>query len=200
MKRSPAILKFLVMLGMLAFGLVANVSAQGLTITRQRPPVRTMPPAPLIPSPGSGCVAPPPGLVGWWKRDGNTIDSVSGNNGVAQNVTYTSGVAGQAFAFDPENFPYGTYTAIQIADQPAYALTNALSIEGWIRPRGDGYCIFWRGDNRPGPDPYMLSMQGDNESVFTLKMSPTILILLEPTSITTCGRMWPPPGMGRRAS
>ena len=48
-------------------------------------------------------------------------------------------------------------------------LTNSLSIEGWIRPRGDGYCIFWRGDNRPGLDPYVLSMQGNNNLRFYIE-------------------------------
>jgi len=110
----------------------------------------------------AACVTPPVGLVGWWKGDGNTIDSIGGNNGLNQNITYTNGVVGQAFACDPENYLYGTYTGIQIADQPAYALTNSLTIEGWIRPRGDGYNIFWRGDNRPGLDPYFLGMSANS--------------------------------------
>jgi subtilisin-like proprotein convertase family protein len=106
--------------------------------------------------------APPLGLIGWWPGDGNANDIVGGNNGVAVNTTYTNGVVGQAFACDPNGFPFG----IQIADQPAYALTNSLSIEGWVRPRGDGYVIFWRGDNRPGLDPYALSMQGNHTLLF----------------------------------
>jgi hypothetical protein len=110
----------------------------------------------------SSCIQPPAGLVGWWKGDGNTLDSFGGNNGVNQNVTYSNGVVGQAFAFDPENYPYANYTGIQIADQPAYALTNSLTIEGWVRSRGNGYNIFWRGDNRPGMDPYVLGMSGSN--------------------------------------
>lgn len=117
-------------------------------------------------APTNSCVTPPTGLVGWWKGDGNTLDSISGNNGVNQNITYTNGVVGQAFACDPENYPYGTYTGIQIADQPAYALTNSLSIEGWVRPRGNGFMIFFRGDHRPGLDPYYLSMQANNTLVF----------------------------------
>ena len=129
-------------------------------------PTPIMPPTPIQ---DPSCVTPPSGLVGWWKGDGNTLDSVLGNNGVAQNITYTNGVVGQAFACDPNNFPYGTYTGIQIPDQPAYVLTNSLSIEGWIRPRGDGYCIFWRGDNRPGLDPYVLSMQGNNNLRFYIE-------------------------------
>jgi hypothetical protein len=110
----------------------------------------------------ASCVTPPSGLVGWWKGDGNTLDSFGGNNGVNQFVTYSNGVVGQAFAFDPENYPYANYTGIQIADQPAFVLTNSLTIEGWVRPRGNGYNIFWRGDNRPGMDPYVLGMSGSN--------------------------------------
>jgi hypothetical protein len=93
------------------------------------------------------CAAAPSGLVSWWKADTNADDVVSGNTGVLQNVGYTNGVVGQAFSFDPNSFPYGTYTGVQVPDQPAYALTNSLTIEGWVRPRGDGYVIFWRGDN-----------------------------------------------------
>ncbi|HZL79849.1 MAG TPA: LamG-like jellyroll fold domain-containing protein [Candidatus Limnocylindrales bacterium] len=110
----------------------------------------------------TSCTPPPAGLVGWWKGDGTALDSVSANNSVNQNVAYTNGVVGQAFAFDPENFSYGTYSGIQVADRPAYALTNALTIETWLRPRGDGYVIFFRGDHRPGMDPYYLSMQANN--------------------------------------
>ena len=117
---------------------------------------------------GLACTPPPAGIVGWWKGDGTAVDVVAGNNGVLVNVGYTNGVVGQAFACDPESFPYGTYTGVQIADQPAYALTNALTIEGWIRPRGDGYNIFWRGDNRRGTDPYYISMSGNHVLVFLI--------------------------------
>src|ERR1039458_5038311 len=179
MKRSSKVLKSFIVPGLLVFSLVASVSAQGLDIRRYQrvPPTPIMPPTrPMLPTPimpptpiqDPSCVTPPSGLVGWWKGDGNTLDSVVGNNGVAQNITYTNGVVGQAFACDPNNFPYGTYTGIQIPDQPAYVLTNSLSIEGWVRPRGDGYCIFWRGDNRPGMDPYFIGMSGNNDIKFQI--------------------------------
>ena len=179
MKRSSKVLKSFIVPGLLVFSLVASVSAQGLDIRRYQrvPPTPIMPPTrPMLPTPimpptpiqDPSCVTPPSGLVGWWKGDGNTLDSVLGNNGVAQNITYTNGVVGQAFACDPNNFPYGTYTGIQIPDQPAYVLTNSLSIEGWVRPRGDGYCIFWRGDNRPGMDPYFIGMWGNNNIKFQI--------------------------------
>ena len=116
----------------------------------------------------ASCYVPPPGIVGWWKGDGSAVDLVAGNNGTMVNGLYTNGIVGQAFSFDPENFGYGTYTGVQIADQPAYALTNSLTIESWIKPRGPGNYVFFRGDNRPGLDPYGLSMQGNNTLLFQI--------------------------------
>ncbi len=174
MKKSSAVLKSFIVPGLLVFSLVASVSAQGLSAsrlsTRHSPPTPIIPPVPPIIHPIllASCTSAPSGLVGWWKGDGNTLDSALGNTGVAINVGYTNGVVGQNFACDPENFPYGTYTGIQIPDQPAYALTNSLSIEGWVRPRGDGYNIFWRGDNRPGMDPYFLGMWDNNNIKFQI--------------------------------
>lgn len=112
------------------------------------------------------CIAAPPGLVGWWKAETNAFDSAGTNNGTLQNVTYTAGMVGKAFSFDPESYPTGTYTGVKIPDNPAYVLTNAFSIEAWIRPRGDGYVIFWRGDGRPGLDPYYLSMEANTHLRF----------------------------------
>ncbi|HXF10900.1 MAG TPA: LamG-like jellyroll fold domain-containing protein, partial [Desulfuromonadaceae bacterium] len=109
------------------------------------------------------CTPPPSGLVGWWKLDGNANDNIAGNNGTVFYGLYTSGVVGQGISFDPDNTPW---SGIQLADRPSYALTNELTIEGWVRPTGNGYLIFWRGDSRPGTDPYQLSMQGDNRLRF----------------------------------
>lgn len=112
------------------------------------------------------CVPAPAGLIGWWKSDGTALDQIGGNNGTLVNCGYTNGPVGEAFSFDPENYSYGTYTGVQIADKPAYALTNSLTIEGWIRPRGDGYAIFFRGDHTPGMDPYWVSMDGGHNLSF----------------------------------
>ena len=110
-----------------------------------------------------------PGIVGMWRGENNGVDSIAGNNGTPQNIGFTNGVVGQAFACDPENYPFGTYSGVKIADQPAYVLTNSLSIEGWIRPRGNSYNVFWRGDNRPGVDPYVLSMQNSANLAFYIE-------------------------------
>ncbi len=121
----------------------------------------------LTVNPPPPCAPPPAGLIGWWKGDGNGTDSTGTNNAYGlPNIYFTNGIVERAFACDPENYPYGTYTGVQIADQPAYVLTNSLSVEAWIRPRGDGYYVFFRGDNRSGLDPYVLSMQANNTLAF----------------------------------
>ena len=114
------------------------------------------------------CLKLASGMVGWWKGDFSAVDVVATNNGILSNVGYTSGIDGGAFSFDPENYSYGTYTGVKIADQSAYALTNSLTIEGWVRPRGNSYMIFFRGDSRPGLDPYSISMQANSNVVFSI--------------------------------
>ncbi len=100
---------------------------------------------------------PQDGLIALWSvRDGAVVDSVGNNNGSLRNASITDGVAGKAVLFAPD----GTYCGVQIADRPAYALTKSLTIDAWARPRGNGYYIFFRGDHRPGLDPYGLSSDG----------------------------------------
>ena len=114
---------------------------------------------PLAVTAQPACVSPPAGLIGWWRGEGNGNDSAGTNNAYSMpNVYFTNGIVGQAFAVETP----GPYAGVRIADQPYYALTNSLSIEGWIRPRAAGYCIFYRGDNRPGLDPYSMSMGLNN--------------------------------------
>lgn len=114
------------------------------------------------------CLKLASGMVGWWKGDFSAVDVVATNNGILSNVGYTSGIDGGAFSFDPENYSYGTYTGVKIADQSAYVLTNSLTIEGWVRPRGNSYMIFFRGDSGPGLDPYSISMQANSNVVFSI--------------------------------
>ena len=107
--------------------------------------------------------AHPPGLVAAWSA---TSIGTGGKGAVLKNVSLTEGVTGKAFLFDPQHSR--GYTGVQIPDSPAYALTHSLSIAGWVRPRGDGYVIFFRGDHRPGLDPYCLSMQANHHLRFQI--------------------------------
>lgn len=111
---------------------------------------------------------PTEGLIGMWRGDGNADDSIGGNDGVLQNVGFTDGVVGQAFSFNPDRSPFHGYTGVRIEDRLAYELTHSLTIEGWIRPRGTCYSIFFRGDHRPGLDPYSLGIDGHNNLGFNI--------------------------------
>jgi hypothetical protein len=76
------------------------------------------------------CTKPPPGLIGWWKGEGNGLDSAGGNNAYAMsNIYYTNGIVGQALNVNPAG---GT---VAIHDSPILRLTNQLTIEAWINAR-----------------------------------------------------------------
>ena len=86
---------------------------------------------------------PPPGLVGWWRGEGNALDAMGANHGAAINgASYTGGNVGQAFLFD------GVNDHINIPDGPAlrpasitleaWASFNALSGPIIARARGTG--------------------------------------------------------------
>jgi hypothetical protein len=129
------------------------------------------------------------GPIGWWKADNNTFDRAGGNDGVLYSGIYTNGVFGQAFSFDPANTGW---SGVTLPDRPDYALTNALTIEGWIKPQGDGYIIFWRGDNldwTPTLCPCKATMTWPLKSV--MKMA--IMRGWTWRSRYTNGHMWPRP-------
>jgi hypothetical protein len=109
---------------------------------------------------------PRDGLIALWSGDGNAEDSVGHNHGTPVNVGFTDGVAGRAFQFAPDSFAGGTWCGVQITDRPAFELTKSLTVECWIRPRGNGYMIFCRGDHRPGMDPYGLGFDGHGNLAF----------------------------------
>jgi hypothetical protein len=73
------------------------------------------------------CVSPPPGLIGWWKAEGNTLDEVGANDGtLLGDASYGSGRVGQAFAFD------GQGDGVSIGSAPELQLQD-FTIEAWIR-------------------------------------------------------------------
>jgi len=86
------------------------------------------------------------GIVSWWPGELTFSDVVGGNNGSNINaVTFVAGEAGSAFSFN------GTSTRIVAPDAPNLDLTNALTIEMWVKSRG------WAGSNRG-----LLGKWGDN--------------------------------------
>ena len=103
-----------------------------------------------------GCTPAPAGLVASWSGEGNAIDAAGGNDGPLVGATFVPGKVGQAFNFD------GSGQKVTLGDRDALKLTSSLTIEGWIFARANGFILF-RGDNRPGLDPYVLSVELTHE-------------------------------------
>jgi hypothetical protein len=76
------------------------------------------------------CGATPPGLIGWWRGEGNADDNVGGRHGTAEaGVTYVPGKVGQAFRFTGNN---GFITL-----PGSYGGGSRFTIQCWVRSRVD---------------------------------------------------------------
>jgi len=68
-----------------------------------------------------------PGLVSWWRFEGNAQDEVGDNNGVANGATQTDGKFGKAYAFD------GADDYINITNDVSLQLENSnFTIATWV--------------------------------------------------------------------
>jgi len=86
---------------------------------------KCVPPPPLP-------VAPPDELVGWWRGESNTLDSVDSNNGsVVGSMSYADGVVGKAFQGSSY---YAGYVRIPAASNLNVGLGPGFTVEGWIWP------------------------------------------------------------------
>ena len=86
-------------------------------------PILTPTPTPIP----TATPTPIPGLVGWWKFDGNANDSFNGNNGTLGGSPLPSLVAGQigqAYSFNDSNYIQIPYNL---------GLTNAWTVMMWIQ-------------------------------------------------------------------
>jgi subtilisin-like proprotein convertase family protein len=69
-----------------------------------------------------------PGIVGWWRAENNTNDSINGNNPSAvQAITFASGEVGQAFHYD------GSTSLIAVPASSSLPVSN-LTVEAWVYP------------------------------------------------------------------
>ncbi len=129
-----------------------------------------------------------PSAVGWWNGDveplsRRALDLIGGNHGAFINGATTTR-NGFVFAPGSDNalylpgmldFTNQLATKIELGDPPQLRLTNALTIEGWIRPQqqtNEGILallgtseeaviqqILFRGDSRNCRDPYWLALE-----------------------------------------
>jgi uncharacterized delta-60 repeat protein len=82
-------------------------------------------------TPQTNCLTPPPGLIAWWKGEGNTHDELSQSDATAySNLAYSTGVVGQAMELDGAS----SYLKVPANTNLAAGFADGLSIEGWICP------------------------------------------------------------------
>lgn len=89
----------------------------------------------------TACVAPPPGLVAWWRAEGNARDQTGQNNGTLfNNMSFTGGRVGAGFL--------GNYQddkgVVEVPDSPSLALYHSMTFEGWLRVDAPGGAVIDR--------------------------------------------------------
>jgi len=78
-------------------------------------------------STGLGQICTPSGLIGWWRGNGDAMDSIGANNGILVNgAGFAPGVVEQAFVFT------NLSQAVHIPQSPTLNLTNGLTLEAWV--------------------------------------------------------------------
>jgi hypothetical protein len=71
----------------------------------------------------------PPGLIAWWRGDGNAQDSAGNHHGQLINgAAFTLGKFGQAFSFD------GKDDYVRVPNSEDFAFGRAVTIEFWMKP------------------------------------------------------------------
>lgn len=104
-------------------------------------------------------------VVSHWTGDGTVSDVVGGNNAtLVSGAGYDSGQIGQAFRFD------GIDDRATVADNPSLALTESITVEGWVKADGPSLnshgLILFRGDDRGGLDPYQVRVNDSGQLQF----------------------------------
>jgi hypothetical protein len=82
-------------------------------------------------SQSSNCVPAPPGLISWWRAEGNANDSAGGNNGVLDGtVNFVAGRVGQAFSLNGINANVRVVATTSLN----VGTGDGFTIEAWISP------------------------------------------------------------------
>jgi chitinase len=140
--------------------------------TKSPTPTKTPTIAPTkIPTPiiSAATITPQNGLVGWWKLDGNAIDSSSyGNNGTVTGATLTTdrkGQANKAYSFN------GSNNYIKTGNGASLNITGTITLSGWVKLNmtSASYQLFGkgRGLGTAGTDKgYAVSWSGTNKQIY----------------------------------
>lgn len=118
----------------------------------------------LTVNPPPPCDPVPPGLVGWWQAEGNTLDATGVNNGMPEGaLTYAPGEVNQAFKMDGST----AYVLCPASSSLNVGLDSGLTIECWIDP-GDTNVgrpvVEWYGNPGFGAQLWVSGVNGDGFS------------------------------------
>jgi PKD repeat protein len=119
---------------------------------------------------------PTSGLVGWWRAEGNGLDSASSNNTtVSGSVTYAAGRSGQAFSFNGSD-GYADKTS---PDSSLNIGNQSWTISAWVKSSCSGtsnqyivsrYECGWASDCTSAyPAVYELYLTGDGYATFYVR-------------------------------
>ncbi len=114
----------------------------------------------------TACVAPPSGMVAWWRGELNALDQTGVNNGMLVNLmTFGGGKVGGGFL--------GNYTnnagTVEVLDSPSLALNRSMTFEGWLKLDSYGGTIIQRQATQGSfTSPYRIWMFSTGELFFNI--------------------------------
>jgi hypothetical protein len=172
----------------------AQAGGYSVVVTNAVGSVTSAPLAALSIATGVACPGTPPGMVAWWRGEGNTGDYAGTNDAVFEGaVGYGPGEVGQAFLFDGET------SYLEAPDNPLWALgTNDFSIEFWANfaqlygslPGGDGSVGFIGQNEGPGARNKWFVGFGGQELYFYFNAPALGPHLVAPAAVSLVSNQW----------
>jgi hypothetical protein len=138
--------------------------------------------ATVIINPDDGPVALP-GLVSWWRADGNSLDAAGQNHAAPQNGTaFGAGRFGQAFSFD------GVDDHMTVSDNGTLNGGGAFSISAWVKTlsAGHGRSIIQKRSS-PNVGGYTFETNGSNGLQFAIWTNGALQLLQTAEGILSIG-------------
>ena len=133
-------------------------AAQALPVTAAAIAPVSPPPAD-VGGPSPTASSSEPGLVAWWRAEGDGKDSAGRHDGEFPfGISYRNGRVGRAFDFRRSYAIQDQLRRVSIPDSPDFQLSETLTIEARIYPIRFGGIILIRGDDRPGFDTWQLDV------------------------------------------
>src|ERR1043166_2221541 len=107
----------------------------------------------------ASCDSAPPGMISWWKAEGDANDSQDSNNGAfVGNASFSAGEGGEAVDFDCSNY-------VQVSSNPtlSFSPTSPISIDMWVYRTSDAPIMHFIGKRNGCSDfNYQLSLNNTN--------------------------------------